>query len=122
MKKFRKYMSKHIGAALFVLLGFNVYQASALEQPQAGMNATEATAVVNQYMQALMQGDINTVRGLLDEKLLERKAGMFSNPTYPQFLQKLYNNASKVFEERSGFDNFIIGSHNSRYNIILQGK
>lgn len=93
VKNFRKNISRQMGVALIVLLNFVFYQESALAQPQANVNVAEATAVVNQYMQALMQGDINIARSQLAEKLLKTKMNTFSNPDYPQFLRKLYKNA-----------------------------
>jgi len=102
MKKLRKDIGKRIAAVLLVMLGFIFYQESVLAQTQTSVNVSEATSIANQYMQALINGDINTMRSLLAEKLLKRKANIFSNPDYPQFLKKLYKNAKYEIVNSAG--------------------
>jgi len=97
--------------AFYILLGAVVWQGNlAVAQSLTNDNATEASMVVNQYMQALMQGDTEIVRSLLIDNELARKSSMLKNPTYPGFLQKIYNNAQYQISntELSGADKIIV--------------
>ena len=52
----------------------------------------EAVAVIEQYFNALSEGDTNTIRSLLGPSLLKQRERMLQNPTYSTYLIKHYNN------------------------------
>lgn len=53
----------------------------------------EADAIVNNYFSALTQGDTNTIKSLLGGDFLEKRKRLLDNPTYPEHLIGIYNNA-----------------------------
>jgi len=90
MTKFRKNVKKYFGAFSILLVSAIVSQGPVM----AGMQETEAAMIVDQYMQALMQGDTIALQGSLSEDYLKTKKSTFENPNYAQFLQKIYVNAN----------------------------
>lgn len=53
----------------------------------------EANAVVNNYFNALTQGDTNAIKSLLGGDLFEKRKRLLDNPTYPEHLINTYSNA-----------------------------
>ena len=57
-------------------------------------NESDATLVVQRYFQALHDGDVESIRGILGGRLLARKERLLSNPTYGDYLRNHYQDLS----------------------------
>ena len=56
-------------------------------------NVSSATTVVDNYMTALMAGDLGQAKKYLAPDLLKQRQALFNNPGYSQELLKTYGNA-----------------------------
>jgi len=55
---------------------------------------TDAIAVVKAYLNALIEGDTETIRESIGGYLLEKRKKLLDNPGYPSFLMDVYKDAS----------------------------
>jgi len=82
---------KRTAVIFFLLAIFGFAAAQDNRMVNAGASAKH---VVNQYLTALVQGDTNTVVGLLGGNFLQNRKRLLSNPTYPTRLQEIYSNVT----------------------------
>ncbi|MFO7714241.1 hypothetical protein [Desulfosarcina sp.] len=55
---------------------------------------TSAIAVVDRYMHGLFAGDVEAIRGCLDDRFQARRKNTFNDPTYAAFLIDRYGGAA----------------------------
>ena len=54
----------------------------------------DAVAVLNVYLNALIEGDMEGIRGSIGGYLLEKRKKLLDNPDYPSLLRDAYKDAS----------------------------
>ena len=77
-------------AALMILVSIRF----ANSQYLAADGQKDAIAVVKAYLNALIEGDTETIRESMGGYLLEKRQKLLDNPGYPSFLREAYKNAS----------------------------
>jgi hypothetical protein len=75
--------------ALFILFSSVMFSQTASAQA----TEQEAQLIVEQYMQALKNGDVTTVRSKLSKSQLREKNTTFKTSDYDRFLRNLYKNS-----------------------------
>ena len=53
----------------------------------------EVTSVLNNYFNALSNGDVTAIKNLIGGQLLEKRKSTLDNPTYPRMLSNMYKQA-----------------------------
>ncbi len=72
-----------------LLLGFVTFG-----QATTPVTDDEVTTAITAYGDALSQGDISGLRQLVGGALLDKRAGLWTNPDYPQLLIDSYGSSS----------------------------
>ena len=75
-------------AVLILILSLS--SLSVLAQSRA---ESEAEGVLLRYFDALSQGDVRTLRGLIDGEMRESQGGLLENPTWPAWLVQTFGGA-----------------------------
>jgi hypothetical protein len=92
-------MTKHLIVVISVLIFFGVLGAN-----NALPSTSELDNVLTQYFEALRTGDLQMLRFLLSDELLERRSKMLSNPRYSEFLKSIYGHAKFTIIDATQID------------------
>lgn len=92
----------------------------------------QAESVVNDYCVALINGDTETIKKLLEKTLLKKRKKLLDNPQYPDILRERYSNSRYVIfgnklidENQVEIDvNFVLNEQESfkRRFVLTKGK
>jgi hypothetical protein len=81
-------MKKHVMIVISILMFLGILGAN-----NASPQTSQLDNVLAQYFDALRTGDLQVLRSLLSDELLERRGKTLSNPRYSEFLKNIYGNA-----------------------------
>lgn len=98
-------LCKTFWLSVLLLLPLTYVQA---ERPVDTHQVSAAAKVLGSYFNALKNGDLGTIRGLLGPELIKRREGLLSNPEY----------SNKLMEIHKGVEYTITGHRLNKNNTL----